>query len=88
MRRQLYLWHRYLGIALCLLFVVWFVSGVVMLYVRMPILYPAERFSYLAPFDPATVKIAPQSQRTSPPVSGTDSPPRLDAPRPWLSTDT
>jgi hypothetical protein len=42
--RPLYLWHRYLGIPLCLLFVLWFVSGVVMMYVRMPILFPSERF--------------------------------------------
>ena len=42
--RQLYLWHRYFGIVLCLLFALWFVSGVVMMYVRMPILFPAPRF--------------------------------------------
>jgi hypothetical protein len=57
--RPIYLWHRYLGIGLCLLFAVWFVSGVVMMYVRMPILFPAERFEYLTPFDPAAVAITP-----------------------------
>ena len=57
--RQLYLWHRYLGIALCLLFALWFVSGVVMLYVRMPILFPQERFQFLEPFDPAAVALSP-----------------------------
>jgi hypothetical protein len=59
MRRHLYLWHRYLGIALCLLFALWFVSGVVMMYVRMPILFPQERFQFLEPFDPAAVALAP-----------------------------
>lgn len=56
--RQLYLWHRYFGIALCLLFAVWFVSGVAMMYVRMPILFPADRFAYLHPFDPASVTVS------------------------------
>jgi hypothetical protein len=58
--RQLYLWHRYLGITLCVMCALWFVSGVVMLYVRMPILFPQERFSYLPPFDPAGVAITPE----------------------------
>ena len=57
--RQLYLWHRYVGIALCLLFALWFVSGVAMMYVRMPILFPADRFGYLQPFDPARIKLTP-----------------------------
>jgi uncharacterized iron-regulated membrane protein len=73
MRRQLFLWHRYLGIALCLLFIVWFVSGVVMLYVRMPILFPAERLSYLAPFNPAEVRISPADAAAS---AGLAEPPR------------
>lgn len=37
MKRAPFLWHRYLGIALCGLFALWFVTGVAMLYVRMPI---------------------------------------------------
>ncbi len=73
MRRQLYLWHRYLGIGLCLLFIIWFVSGVVMLYVRMPILYPAERFSYLNEFNPTEVMISPAAAAAK---AGFDEPPR------------
>jgi uncharacterized iron-regulated membrane protein len=57
--RQLYLWHRYLGVALCLLFLMWFVSGIVMLYVRMPILFPEERLSLLAPVTPDAVVLTP-----------------------------
>jgi hypothetical protein len=57
--RRLYLWHRYVGIALCLLFAVWFVSGVVMMYVRMPILFPSERFEFLTPFDPSAITVTP-----------------------------
>ena len=74
MRRQLYLWHRYLGIALCAMFIIWFVSGVVMLYVRMPILYPAERFGYLNAFDPADVRLTPKDAAE---VAGIDQPRRI-----------
>ncbi|TVP52283.1 MAG: PepSY domain-containing protein [Halomonadaceae bacterium] len=35
-RRTLYLWHRYLGIALCLLIAMWFASGIVLMYVGYP----------------------------------------------------
>ncbi|WP_241666670.1 PepSY domain-containing protein [Stutzerimonas nosocomialis] len=47
MKRQFYLWHRWLGIALCLLMALWFVSGVVMLYVGYPKLTPGERLGHL-----------------------------------------
>ncbi len=46
-KRQLYLWHRWLGIALCLLMALWFVSGVVMLFVGYPKLTPSERLGHL-----------------------------------------
>ena len=41
-KRYLYLWHRWLGIALCLFMALWFISGVVMLYVGYPKLTAAE----------------------------------------------
>lgn len=36
LKRQLFLWHRWLGVMLSVLFVVWFFSGVVMMYVGFP----------------------------------------------------
>lgn len=51
MKRYLYLWHRWLGIALCLFMALWFVSGVVMLYVGYPKLTPRE---HLAPLPELT----------------------------------
>lgn len=42
-KRWLYLAHRWLGIVTCLLFVTWFVSGLVMMYVSFPNLTDAER---------------------------------------------
>lgn len=49
MKRHLYLWHRWLGIALCLFMALWFVSGIVMLYVGYPKLTQAERLQHQAP---------------------------------------
>jgi hypothetical protein len=46
-KRTLFLTHRWAGIVLCLLFVMWFVSGVVMMYVGYPKLTPAERLARL-----------------------------------------
>ncbi len=57
--RTLVYTHRWLGIALGLLFVVWFVSGVIMIYARMPELDPAERLARLASINFAAVRIAP-----------------------------
>ena len=35
-KRWLYLLHRWAGITLCLFFAMWFISGVVMMYVGYP----------------------------------------------------
>jgi iron complex outermembrane recepter protein len=44
---QAILWHRWLGIASCVLFLIWFVSGITMMYARMPQLTAEERLSRL-----------------------------------------
>lgn len=49
MKRWLYLVHRWLGIALCVVMALWFVSGVVMMYVGYPKLTPSERLAGLPP---------------------------------------
>ena len=46
-KRWLFLTHRWLGIALCLLFAMWFASGVVMMYVGYPKLTAQERLAHL-----------------------------------------
>ena len=48
-RRWLYLTHRWIGIASCLLFAMWFASGLVMIYVPYPALGSAERVAGLDP---------------------------------------
>jgi uncharacterized iron-regulated membrane protein len=57
LKRILFLTHRWLGIPLCLLFLVWFVSGVVMMYTRLPGLDAAERLQGLTPLKLDTLRI-------------------------------
>src|ERR1700681_3278857 len=57
--RTLILFHRWLGVAFCLLFAVWFASGIVMHFVPFPVLTDVDRFAGLAPIDIATVRHSP-----------------------------
>jgi hypothetical protein len=59
MMQALTLVHRWLGIPCCLLFAMWFASGVVMHFVPFPALSEAERIAGLAPLDPARVLRGP-----------------------------
>jgi hypothetical protein len=43
--------HRWLGVSCCLLFAMWFASGIVMHFVPFPALTEAERIDGLAPID-------------------------------------
>lgn len=56
-RRLLIYTHRWLGIAGCVVFLVWFVSGIVMVYERMPRLTPEERLARLPPLDGSAVRV-------------------------------
>jgi len=58
-KRWLYLFHRWLGVATCLLCVMWFVSGLVMLYVPFPSWSDQERIASLPAVDIAQVKVLP-----------------------------
>lgn len=59
MLRTVILIHRYVGIATCLFFAMWFSSGMVMMYVGFPELTAAERFSGLARLDLRTAHVLP-----------------------------
>lgn len=58
-QRWLYLIHRWIGIATCLLFAMWFTSGVVMIYVGFPALTEAERRALLPAIDGHQLRLAP-----------------------------
>ena len=51
--------HRWLGIALGLLFIVWFASGIVMMYARMPALDSVERLARLPAINPQSIRVPP-----------------------------
>ena len=57
--RVLILLHRWLGVAFCLLFAMWFATGIIMHFVPFPALTEAERFAGLAPVDFAGVEHGP-----------------------------
>ena len=49
--------HRYLGLAFCLIFVIWFASGIVMIYKRMPEYSAEERLARLPPLDASKIRL-------------------------------
>ena len=58
MMAAIVLLHRWLGIAFCLLFAMWFATGIVMHFVPFPTLAEAERFAGLVPLDRTEPRIA------------------------------
>jgi len=56
-KRHAHLWHRWLGIALGLLVLLWFGSGIVMMYVPYPALTEPERTNWLAPLDAERIQL-------------------------------
>src|SRR5687767_13053284 len=56
--------HRWLGITGCVLFVAWFVSGIVMMYVRMPGLANEERLARAPQLDLSAVALSPAEAAT------------------------
>lgn len=58
-RYWLYIVHRWLGIFACLLFAIWFTSGLVMSYVGYPEAQPARRYQALQPIDWSAVRLDP-----------------------------
>ena len=58
-RRALIYTHRWLGITGSLVFFVWFASGVVMMYQRMPRLTAEERLVRLPRLDLSAIRITP-----------------------------
>jgi hypothetical protein len=62
--------HRWTGIVLGLVFVVWFVSGIAMMYVRMPVLSDAERLGHVPPLDLSAARVSPDAAMRANDVKG------------------
>ncbi|GGB99400.1 hypothetical protein GCM10007205_05900 [Oxalicibacterium flavum] len=60
LKRWLFLIHRWLGIVACLFFAMWFVSGVVMMYVGYPKLTERERLLHLPALNAQAPLLAPE----------------------------
>ena len=58
MKQTLIFVHRWLGVVMCLLFLLWFPSGFVMMYWDYPGVTAADRLAHLAPLDPAAIKVS------------------------------
>src|ERR1700728_2356430 len=57
--------HRWLGLAFCLLFALWFVSGIVMMYSDYPSVGSKERLSKAAPLALGAIRLPPQTAYTA-----------------------
>jgi len=69
--------HRYLGMAFCVIFALWFVSGVVMMYKRMPRLSAEERLAGLLALDFSPGALTPEQARQSAGIVGAPEKVRL-----------
>lgn len=58
--RWLFFIHRWIGIFTCLLCVMWFLSGLVMMYVPFPAFTERERLDALPAIDPERLSVSPQ----------------------------
>jgi hypothetical protein len=58
-RRALIFVHRWLGVALCLLFLLWFPSGIVMMYWPFPDVSPADRLEHATALDASAIALLP-----------------------------
>ena len=58
-RKTLIYTHRWGGIVLTLVFVTWFVSGIVFMYVGMPTLPAEERLRRMEPLDLTALRVTP-----------------------------
>lgn len=66
-KRWLYIVHRWIGIASCLLFAMWFASGLVMIYVPYPSLSQTETLAGLQTIDWRRVARLPSAVGEGPP---------------------
>jgi hypothetical protein len=70
LKRLLLLAHRWFGIVLCAFFAMWFVSGVVMMYVGYPKLTDTERLAHLPPLRAGAGLLGPREALAAAGVAG------------------
>jgi PepSY-associated TM region len=60
LKKALIFLHRWMGVGFCLLFLLWFTSGIVMMYWTFPEVSRADRLNHAPPLDPKKIKLSPQ----------------------------
>jgi hypothetical protein len=60
LKRTIIFVHRWLGVALCSLFLLWFPSGIAMMYWDFPAVTAADRLQRSSALDPARVVVSPE----------------------------
>ena len=69
-KRWLFLLHRYFGIGMCLLFALWFASGIVMMYVEYPELTEQERLGHLPSIDARRISVTTEAAVAASSIDG------------------
>lgn len=59
LKRSLIVVHRWLGVALCLIFLLWFPSGLVMMYWDFPSISPGDRLERSPALDASQIRLSP-----------------------------
>ena len=59
LKRSIIFVHRWLGVALCLFFLLWFPSGIGMMYWDFPSVKAADRLERSPALDPSTIRLSP-----------------------------
>jgi len=59
-KRVLIFVHRWLGVALCVVFLLWFPSGIGMMYWDYPSISPADRLDRSPALDSSTIRLSPE----------------------------
>jgi hypothetical protein len=86
-KRWLVYTHRWLGIAGGVLFVAWFVSGIVMMYVRMPGMANEERLARAEALDLSSARLSPiEAARTALLIDDESGGESADLTRPGVET--
>src|SRR4029079_5762771 len=60
LKRTLIFVHRWLGVALCSLFLLWFPSGIAMMYWDFPAVTAEDRLQHSSALDPSQILVSPQ----------------------------
>jgi hypothetical protein len=60
LRRIVIFVHRWMGVPFCLLFLLWFLSGIAMMYCDYPMVSRQDQISHSPALDPAAIKLSPE----------------------------